>query len=531
MAGSELLINCSPFETRVALLENDQVAEIFIERDTRKGIVGNIYKGKIIKIVPGLQAVFVDIGGEKAAFLYVNDVVAASLDPEDTEEIENVDEGSIEEYVDDFHSSEEESGESQIEGQGGEILVGKTGLKKRVAPIQDVLEEGKEIIVQVAKDMIGTKGARLTTYISLPGRYLVYMPNVDHVGVSKRIQDEEDRERLKTFVEGIRGDKGGFIVRTASAGVDTKKLKNESEFLLKLWRDITRKTQKISAPTLLHSEVGITLRAARDLFTKDVDRLIVDDVKEYQKLVRFINAYLPRFRKNVHLYDDSEPIFNKYGLNLEIARALGSKVWLKSGGYIIIEQTEALTSIDVNTGRYIGQENLEETSLLTNLEAAKEIAIQVRLRNVGGIIIVDFIDMEKEDNRERVFEALQESFSSDRAKTNILKMSELGLIQMTRKRIRESIGRTLTEPCPSCDALGRVKSLKTIVYSILHDAYSIAREEKLHSITIITSREVMKQFYNQEAIYLEIFEKEFGVRIKIESKEEVSRDYYEFMLE
>lgn len=534
MPSSELIINCSPFETRVACIEGGQVSELYIERNTAKGIVGNIYKGKVVKVLPGLQSAFVDIGFEKAAFLYVNDIVSADLEPEKIEGLRDaIDEGALEGYISDEEGTDLKlnPGEEEDQPHFSEIKEEVTQPARRIALIQDVLEEGKEIIVQVVKDMIGTKGARLTTYVSLPGRYLVYMPNVKHIGVSRRIQNEEERDRLKSFVQEMRTNDGGFIVRTASEGVESAKLKNDCDFLLKVWKDIGKKSKKQASPTLLHSDIGITLRAARDLFTKEVDRLVVDSLKEYQHLIKFVNAYFPRYRKNVIFYEGSDPIFERYGVNIEITRALGSKVWLKSGGYIIIEQTEALTSIDVNTGRYMGLKNLEATSLVTNLEAAKEIAVQLRLRNIGGIIVVDFIDMEKEDHKEKVFETFKDAFSLDRAKTNILKLSDLGLIQMTRKRTRESIGRILTEPCPHCEGYGRVKSKKTIAYAIMHDIYNLILNDKLKGVTVLTSREVMSQLYDIESHYLELFEKDLGIKIRIEPKEDVPVDYYDLILE
>ncbi len=530
MADSKLLINCMPFESRVALVENDQVVQLYIERENYKGIVGNIYKGKVLKVLPGLQAAFVDIGCEKAAFLYVNEVVAATLDQD---VFDDLDQEFDEDLADDIGATIKTESASCVEEEedSKQIVSDPEITKKKTRLIQDVLEEGKEIIVQVKKDSIGSKGPRLTTYISLPGRYLVYMPNINHIGVSRRIENEKERERVLGCINDMGEGEGGFIVRTASEGVGIAKLKSDHAFLTKLWQDICRKAEKLSAPSLIYTEVSIALRAARDLFTKDVDRLIIDSKQEYQKLIKFINAYLPRFRKNVEFYEREEPIFAKYGIDLEVARALGSKVWLKSGGYIIIEETEALTSIDVNTGRYKGHKNLEETSLLTNLEASKEIALQVRLRNIGGIIIVDFIDMEKEEYREKVFTTLCQAFQSDRAKVNILPMSEIGLIQMTRKRVRESIGKVLTEKCPICEGLGRVKSSKTLAYSILQDVYSACLNEDFKNLNIITSKDVMNQFYSEENIVLDQLEKNLGIKVKIESKENVARDYYEFILE
>lgn len=399
--ASELVINVTAQETRISLIEKGTIAELYIERTREKGIVGNIYKGRVVRVLPGMQAAFVDIGLEKAAFLYVADVFDAIA------EFENLmDEGKKEDHHDD-------SGDQEF---------------KVLHPIEDLLQEGQELLVQVSKEPIGTKGARITSHISLPGRHVVYMPTVDHVGISRRIEEEDERERLRVLVDQLRQPGCGFIVRTAAEGKTEDDLRSDMEYLAKVWAEVVIKKDKGAAPSLIHADLDVVQKVVRDIVTDDVNRIVIDSKPDHDRIVQFISTFMPKMKSSIELYDEEEPIFDHYGLEVEISRALGRKVWLKSGGYIIIEQTEALTAVDVNTGRFVGKHNLEDTILKTNLEAVKEIAYQLRLRNIGGIIIIDFIDMEKEVNREKVYAALEDTLKSDKSKTNILKISELGLV-------------------------------------------------------------------------------------------------------
>ena len=451
----ELVINTTSHETRVALLEGGHIAELYIERQREMGIVSNIYKGRVIRVLPGMQAAFVDIGLEKAAFLYVADVFDEM--------------NEVARYVD---------GDSSGTDQAEEV-------EQPLTPIEDLLKEGQEILVQISKEPISTKGARITSHISLPGRHLVYMPTVDHVGISRRIDDEEERERLRMLVETMKPEGSGFIVRTVSEGKSEADLKADMEFLVELWKDISSGVDERKAPALIHSDLDVTSKVLRDILTEDVRRIIVDTQDDYNKIVRFIRTFMPKLNYCIELYDGDEPIFDSFGLEVEISRALGKKVWLKSGGSIIIEQTEALTAIDVNTGRYVGKHNLEDTILKTNLEALKEIAFQLRLRNIGGLIIVDFIDMEKEPHREKVHATFEEALKNDKNKTNILKISELGLVEMTRKRVRESIGRTLCEPCSYCEGKGYVKGHLTVIYEILRELQRELKDLPAGRITLL----------------------------------------------
>ncbi|HOP40304.1 MAG TPA: Rne/Rng family ribonuclease [Geobacteraceae bacterium] len=500
---NELVINTTSHETRIALIENGTIAELYIERSRVKGIVGNIYKGRVIRVLPGMQAAFVDVGMEKAAFLYVADVFEA-----------------IEDYETFMDGNDKK--ENGTDNDGHPL--------NPMHPIEELLQEGQEILVQVSKEPIGTKGARITAHISLPGRHLVYMPTVDHVGVSRRIENEEERERLKEIVERIRPNSGGFIVRTVSEGKSEEDLVTDMQYLTTLWEEIVKKNENAHAPCLIHSDLEVTQKVLRDILSEDVDRIVVDSKPEYDKVVQFITTFMPKIRYSIELYEENEPIFDHFGLEVEISRALERKVWLKSGGYIIIEQTEALTAVDVNTGRYVGKHNLEDTILKTNLEAVKEIAYQLRLRNIGGIIIIDFIDMEKEVNRDKVFTALEEAMKTDKSKTNILKMSELGLVEMTRKRVRESVGRLMCEPCPYCEGLGYIKSK----ISVCHEIFRELRREMLdvHGAKVMLSvhPQVADLLYDEERKGLEDLEKSFKKRIIVRAKPGFHQEQFEIAI-
>jgi len=519
--SAELIINANFYETRVALVENGQVAELYVERNSDRGIGSNIYKARVVRVLPGMQAAFVDIGLEKAAFLYVSDVHHPLEDIEhlflnscSTEEVEAL--------------PAEKTGEPLEEEELKEVL----DLQPRHAetPIEDRLQEGQEVLVQVAKEPIGSKGARITTHVTLPGRHLVLMPMMDHVGVSRRIENEKERKRLRELMCAIKPPHTGFIVRTAAEGAEPEKLQAEMDFLLKLWQNIQHRSEHAAVPSVVYQELDITLRAVRDLFTKEVDRLVIDSQSEYQRVLSFIETFMPTLQNGVELYKGDEPIFDAYGIEMEVQRALSKKIWLKSGGYIVIEMTEALTAIDVNTGRYVGKRNLEETILKTNLEAVKEIACQLRLRNIGGIIIIDFIDMEKEGNREKVFNALKEAMRKDKSKTNILRMSELGLIEMTRKRTKENIGRVLCEPCFYCDGEGYLKSKQTVCYEILRELERERVELFGRKLMVMVHPEVAARFCDEERGALEEVEERLHARILVKGEPGFHLEQYEISL-
>jgi ribonuclease G len=509
--SSELVINARHHETRVALVENGLVVELHIERKTGQELMGNIYRGKVVRVLPGMQAAFVDIGLERTGFLYVTDVHKELLD--------------FERLMMSNHSSAEElKAES-----GGESPRGR--IESLPFKIEELLHEGQDLMVQVAKEPLGSKGARLTSHVSLAGRHLVLMPTVNHIGISRKIEGKEERDRLRSVIQEMRPPGVGFIARTVSEGDSKEQLKSEMDFLLRLWSTIQARMDRLSGAGLLYRDLNVSLRAVRDLFAREVDRLVIDSADEYRNVMEFINTFAPRLSHSVQLYDGRDPIFDTYGIEMEISRALEKKVWLKSGGYIVIEMTEALTSIDVNTGSYVGKRNLEETILKTNLEAVKEIAYQLRFRNIGGLIVIDFIDMEKKPNRERVFLALKEVLDKDKAKTNILRMSDLGLIEMTRKRTRESLNRLLTEPCAYCEGRGVLKSKKTICCEIFRD---IEREcvvcEEEGNVVVMVHPDIENVLREEEQDSIMDLEKRIKKHLIIVGKPEYHVEQYEVSL-
>jgi len=500
--SKEIIINSTVFEKRVAFLEGGRVTRVMVERESERGIVGNIYKGKIVRVLPGMQACFVDIGLDRAAFLYVDDIVT---DARDYDVEENINKPDI---VDVMEASEEKP--------------------VKDVSINDLIREGQEISVQVLKDTLGSKGARVTTHISLAGRFLVYMPTVEHVGVSRKIEDEKERERLRECIDSLQSKHGGFIVRTLAEGIGKKAIKADMLFLEKLWKNIKATALKAPVGKLIYQDLDLALKTVRDYLSHDIDKLIVDDRSEHRKILKFIETFSPQLKQSVIIYTGDEPVFDAYSVEPSISRAFSRRVWLKSGGYIVIDQTEALVAIDVNSGRYVGKMNLEDTILKINLEAVAEIVDQLQIRNIGGIIIIDFIDMEKEHNREKVFNALKDSLKNDRAKTNILKISELGLIQMTRQRVSGSLRELMGATCPYCDGRGYVKSIDTVSYDILRE---IKRETidmtDGEDIQVIVNPEIARYMYEKMHAVLEKYEKKSRVKIVIESNVDFHIEQFE----
>lgn len=441
---TEILINSRSYEVRIALVESGYLTEFHLQRPTEKGLMGNLYLGRVVRVLPGMQAAFVDIGLERTGFLYVDDVFSGA---------------------DDLRRDQLRSSQANAETEDPE----SSGAEHRQANpyhIEDLLKEGQEVLVQVSKDPIGTKGARLTCQITLPGRNLVFIPQTDHIGISRKIEDEAIRESLRSTIEELRPHNSGFIIRTVAEHAAKEDLEADMEFLMILWDEIRDRAATSKPPSLVYEDLDITLRSVRDLFTSDVDYLIIDDEPSYEKIVNFVNTSAPKLKNKISLYRGELPLFEAYGVDVEISKAIEKKVWLRSGGYIIIENTEALTVIDVNTGRFVGKNDLNETIFKTNMEAAKEIAYQLRLRNIGGIIIIDFIDMEDELNREELFDYFKEAVKKDKSRINILKLSEFGLVQMTRKRNSENLNQMMCEPCHYCSGEGVLKSRRTICYEI-----------------------------------------------------------------
>ncbi|MBF0200814.1 MAG: Rne/Rng family ribonuclease [Desulfamplus sp.] len=509
----EIVVNAAPHETRVAVLENGTIAELFIERGDETNITGNIYKGRVQRVLPGMQAAFVDIGLNQAAFLYVDDVLDNTSD-ELARRFEQESEMGMEMDMD-AGASQDQVEQNLQESE----LITSTNWEPcsstHECSIEDLISEGQEILVQVAKSPIGTKGPRVTTHISLPGRFMVLMPTVDHIGISKRIDNDRERSRLREMLISIRDDKFGYILRTAAEGIHKERLAREMAFLNKTWDDIQKKSRTVSAPSLIYRDLTVTFRAVRDILTDEADRLIIDSRKGYENVLEFLEKLMPDLNVSVELYTGTEPVFDAYNIEGDIARALKKKVWLKSGGYIIIEQTEALVAIDVNTGRYVGKHNFEETILKTNLEAVKEIAYQIRLRNIGGIIIIDFIDMKKNHHKDKVMSQLTEVLKKDKSQTNVLPLSDLGLIQMTRKRVRKNLTRTLCEPCFYCGGDGMLLSGKSICHKIYRELINEATDIMGNRFTVKVHPLIAQLFHGEEKQLIESLEKRFGTPIAI----------------
>jgi ribonuclease G len=502
--SSLLVINADGPETRVALVEDGLLGELYIERKSERGIAGNIYKGRVERVLPGMQAAFVNIGAEKSAYLHVSDVRGT---PDDLKRLLS---GESSKSDDD---DDEEEADRRRAGGG--------------ARIEDLLKEGQEIVVQVTKEPISTKGARTTRYISLPGRHLVFMPTVDHIGISRRISSDKERRRLRDIVESMRPSGSGFIVRTVAEGVSEKELKSDMEFLIKLWNEVVRRTEQSRCPALIYNDLDLLLRTVRDLFTADVEKLIIDSRTEYDRVKRFIAAFMPDFAGNIELYDGTDPIFDGYGIEIEIDRALERKVWLKSGGYLIVDEMEALTAIDVNTGRFVGKSSLEDTITKTNLEACREVAEQLRIRNIGGMIVVDFIDMDRPQNREKVTRAFNDHLRRDRSKAAMTRISELGLIEMTRKRTRESLLHNLTEPCSYCEGKGYTKSRRTVAFELLREVRRQGDLIDADTVVIDVSPDVAQVLATTAHAYLEDLEKRLQKRLVVKARSSFHMEDFE----
>ncbi|KAB8030911.1 Rne/Rng family ribonuclease [Fluviispira multicolorata] len=510
MVAKQLVINSTSYETRVALIEGGQVSEYYIERSRDRGIVGGIYKGKVIRVLPGMQSCFVDIGLERAAFLYGGDIKS-----EDSQELP---EGFDEEGKPIHHHQPDE--DENIETNNPKHF-------QKQYKITDLVKEGQEVLVQVAKDAIGTKGARVTTYLSLPGRYVVLMPSINHIGVSRRILSEDERTRLRTVVQKIKTEGAGIIVRTASENVPDEKITADIDFLVKLWETLRTKSLKSKSPCLVHEDLDLVFRATRDLISRDLDRIVIDDKKRYEDLVRFLNRFSVKLGAQVQLFQGENQIFDAFGIEQEVSRGLGSKVWLKSGGYLIIEQTEALTAIDVNTGRFVGSKSLGDTIVKTNLEAVKEIVQQLRLRNIGGIIILDFIDMDRGDDRDKVFQALVEELKKDKAKTTVLRISEMGLVQMTRKRTEESLMQKMTVDCPYCEGNGHVKSPATISYEVIRELLREFSRSSNEGFVIKAHPHVSDRLLEEDKIFLDELKLKYSKKVVVKSFVEYHLEHFE----
>jgi ribonuclease G len=500
--GVEIAINRTPQETRVAVLENKVVTELYVDRAQKKDFVGNVYKGKVVKVLPGMQAAFVDIGLERAAFMHVSDL-SVGTEPGDIL----------------VESDEDEKGPEFPRPR-----------RQTVLPIQELLEENQELVVQISKGPIGTKGPRVTSYCSLPGRFLVLMPNVDHVGVSRRIAEEDERSRLKDIMKRIREPGYGYIVRTVSEGVSEEDLKSDVGFLTAMWQDIVKKQEVSSAPAALHTDLDLTLRVVRDLFTKNVKRLLIDSKEECEAVKEFVRLYLPDQTSRIFHYDKDESLFDHLGIEMELSRALSRKVWLKSGGHIVIDHAEAMTVVDVNTGRYVGKRDQEETILKNNLEAAREVAYQIKLRGIGGIIIIDFIDMERGRNRDKVYQALVDAMANDKARTRISRISDLGLVEISRERVREDLLRTLSDVCSDCDGRGYTRSALTVVYDMFRDIRRIGRAAGQQTVVVGAHPHIVEMLQETEPEALERLQREFHCQIMVNADPLLPLEQYDIVV-
>jgi len=500
--GKRIVVNAGVTETRVAIQEGGLLTGLYVERHRQRSIVGNVYKGIVTNVLPGMQAAFVDIGLSKDAFLYAGDYTTTLGDYER------------------LMLSESEEGEEDLE-------VEEVERREAPVPIEDLLRKGQDVLVQVSKESLGTKGARVTSFISLPGRYLVYMPHAHHIGVSRRIRDDQERERLREVVRRLRPPAGGFIVRTVAEGVGEEEFASDIQFLLRLWEQIQNHYAHAPAPSVLHEEMDLIFRAIRDLFSPEVEELLLDSPEAYQKSLEYTSSLVPVLAPRVKLYEGSVPIFEATGIEKEIEKALRRRVWLKSGGYIVIDQTEALVAIDVNTGKYVGKRGLEQTILKINLEAVGEVVRQIRLRDLGGIIIIDFIDMEPEEHRRQVFRALKKALAEDKARTNVLEISELGLVEMTRKRVRQDLQSLFCAPCPTCKGSGVVKSDPALAAEIFRKVRAAAAE--------LGGQEILIRVHPEMAHYLEAEKREgierlqalLGRKLSLQTVSTLHRDEYE----
>jgi len=494
--GLKMLIESDPHQTRIAVLEDDRLTEIFVERHRHRGLVGNVYKGRVTRVLPGMQAAFVDVGLERDAFLYVSDVAS---DVEAMEELEL-----------------EEGRSDELAGHAGPT-----------PSIDDLLKPGQEIIVQVVKDPLPSKGARISTHVTLPGRYLVLLPTVKHFGVSRRIEDEAERERLLGILHQLPVTNGGLIVRTAGEERGPEEFESDMIYLGRLWEKVRLRASRVSAPTLLHQDLDLALRTVRDLLRHDYSVLWVDGEETYERIVEFLDQVQPSLVGKVRLFRQSSTLFEQFGIEDQIEAALKSKVWLKSGGYIVINPTEALVAIDVNTGRFVGQSDLEDTVLKTNLEAVSEIVRQIRLRDLGGIIVIDLIDMIEQEHREEVFGLLEAEIKKDRAKTKVLNISEFGLVEITRKRSRSNLERLLTQPCPYCSGHGRIKSIATICLNLRKDLLALRGKMGQSELLLRVHPEISRALQQEERAILDELERSLGVRILIQGDPDLHHERFD----
>jgi len=537
--NKEMIVSSNGHETMAAILEDDLAAEIFIERERHRGVVGNVYKGRVSKVLPGMQSSFIDIGLERDGFLYVTDVVdtldefdkLAGDEDDDPKEAGKSRDGSTGSPSPrpPTDSARPEPAEGRAESRGDRD-------RDRPQPrIEELLKEGQEIIVQVVKEPLGTKGARLTSHVTMPGRFLVFMPTVDHIGVSRKIESREERGRLRGIVKEFReahGFTGGVIIRTAAGGRATEDIVSDLDAFHTIWTELRQRMESSRAPAVLFQEQSLVSKLLRDLLTEDFQAIRIDNPQEYQRVLDLVERIMPNLAPKVKLYSKPFPIFDEYGVQAEIDKALKSKVFLKSGGSIVINQTEALVAIDVNTGRYVGKKTsgrLEDTIVKTNLEAVKEIVRQVRLRDLGGIIVLDLIDMEDRKNRQKVFQAVELELKKDRSPSKAIQVSDFGLIIITRKRVKQSLERVMTEPCPYCSGTGVIKSSSTICYEILAEVKKIGSDLNGHRLLLRVNPDIARALREEESTVLQDLKLSIGKDVTVKSDVQLHHEQFDVM--
>jgi ribonuclease G len=543
--NKEMIISANDHDTRVAILEEDQVVEIFIERERQRGVVGNIYKGRVSKVLPGMQSSFVDIGLERDAFLYVSEVVNT------VEEFDRLESGDDDEPA---MAAVVEPATDPLAAAAGEGVPAPTapgqGVERRATArgdsraqsrddrpqpkIEDLLKEGQEVLVQVVKEPLGTKGARLTSHVTMPGRFLVFMPTVDHVGVSRKIDSREERARLRGIVREFRdehGFTGGVIIRTAAGNRSKEDIVSDLTYFHQVWTEIRQRMETRRPPAVLFQEQSLVTKLIRDLLTDDYSAIRIDNEQEHRRVIALVERIMPTLLTRVKLYTKEFPIFEEYGVQAEIDKALRSKVWLKSGGYLVINQTEALVAIDVNTGRYVGKRTgrLEDTIVKTNLEAVKEIVRQIRLRDLGGIIVLDLIDMEEKKNRQKVFQEVEKELRKDRSPSKALQVSDFGLVIVTRKRVKQSIERQLTDPCPYCSGSGSIKSASTICYEILTEMKKIGGDIEGQGVILRVNPDIARALKEEESALLRDLQQTLGKPVTVKPDAHLHHEQFDVM--
>jgi ribonuclease G len=534
----EMIVSSNDHETRVAILEDDEVVELFIERERQRGVVGNVYKGRVSKVLPGMQSAFVNVGLERDGFLYVSDVVNTLEAFEQLEGGEEDEEAAADAAAEAPAEDDAAPGETPAPAAPAPDRRDrrKGGERAPEARIEELLKEGQEVVVQVVKEPLGTKGARLTCHVTIPGRFLVFMPTVDHVGVSRKIEARDERSRLRGIVRQFReshGFTGGLIIRTAAAGRPEADIVGDLNYFSEIWKDVRKRSESLRPPAILYREQSLLAKLLRDLLSDEYSSIRIDNAVEYRRAVDFTSRVMPAVAGRVKQYSKDYPIFDEYGVQAEIDKALRSKVWLKSGGYIVINQTEALVAIDVNTGRYVGKKSagrLEDTIVKTNLEAVKEIVRQIRLRDLGGIIVLDFIDMEEKKNRQKVYQAIDQELRRDRAPSKAIQVSDFGLVIVTRKRVKQSLERQLTDQCPYCSGTGTIKSTPTICYDILAEVRKVAADARGRGVVLRVNPDIAEALKSDEAAVLRDAESLLGRKITIKPDGQLHHEQFDLMV-